>query len=176
MTDATPPATTRTRSYEYEAASFDPAALMRLSGLDYMRALAAGEIGSRPSIAATIGMGIPYDIEHGSVRFDAEPSDFVLNPLGTVHGGFAATVLDSALGVAAHTVLPAAHGYTTAELKVNYTRAILPTTGTLTCTGTVVHAGRRMVTTEARLVGKADGKLYAHGSATLFVMPMGEAA
>ena len=59
---------------------------------------------------------------------------------------------------------------------MNYTRAILPTTGTLTCTGTVVHAGRRMVTTEARLVGKADGKLYAHGSATRFVMPMGEAA
>ena len=176
MTHATPPATTRTRSYDYEVASFDPTALMRMSGLEYMRALVAGEIGSRPSIGATVGMGIPYDIEEGSVRFDAEPSDFLLNPLGTVHGGFAATVLDSALGVAAHTVLPPAHGYTTAELKVNYTRAILPTTGTLTCTGTVIHAGRRMITTEARLVGKADGKLYAHGSATIFVMPMAEGA
>lgn len=166
--------TKQIRSYEYETASFDPSAAMRLSGLEYMRALVAGEIGTQPSIGPTIGMSIPYDLEHGTAAFDCEPGDFLLNPLGTVHGGFAATVLDSALGVAVHTTLEAGWGFTTAELKINYTRAILPKSGRYRAEGKVIHRGRRMATAEARLVGVEDGKLYAHGSTTCFLFPMAE--
>ena len=164
----------RTRSYSYSTAGLDMGAAMRMSGLDYMRALVAGEFGARPSIGDTMGMTVPFDIEFGKVSFAAEAADFLLNPLGAVHGGFAATLLDSCMGCAVHTALPEATGYTTAELKVNYTRAILPRTGRLVATGSVIHVGRRMATAEGRLTGE-DGKLYAHGSTTCFVFPLSEA-
>lgn len=163
--------TTSTRSYDYDTETFDQSAAMRMSGLDYMRALAAGEIGAQPSIAATIGMSAPHDIEFGKVAFDCEPGDFLLNPMGFVHGGFAATVLDSALGISVHTTLEAGWGFTTAELKINYTRAIMPNGGVLRATGAVIHRGRRMATADARLIGVEDGKLYAHGSTTCFIFP-----
>ena len=89
-----------------------------------------------------------------------------------MHGGFAATLLDSALGCAVHTALPKGAGYTTAELSINYTRAILPGGGRLRAEGKVIHVGRQMATAEARLVGDEDGKLYAHGKTTCFVFPL----
>lgn len=164
--------TLKTRSYEYAEVSFDPASAMKLSGLEYMRALVAGEIGAPPSINATIGMSYPSNLEYGKVTFEAEPGDYLLNPMGFVHGGFAATLLDSAMGVAVHTTLEPGMGFTTAELKINYTRAILPTSGRLRAEGSLIHRGRRMATSEARLVGIEDGKLYAHGSTTCFIFPL----
>lgn len=161
--------TAHTRSYDYDSETFDKAAAMRMSGLEYMRALAAGKIGAQPSISATIGMSPPHDIAFGKAAFDCEPGDFLLNPMGFVHGGFAATILDSALGISVHTTLEAGWGYTTAELKINYTRAIMPNSGTLRAEGSVIHRGRRMATAEARLIGVEDGKLYAHGSTTCFI-------
>ena len=92
--------------------------------------------------------------------------------MGAVHGGFAATLLDSVMGISVHTTLDAGHGYTTAELKINYTRAILPTTGRLRAEGKVIHRGRQIATAEGKLVGIDDGKLYAHGTTTCMVFPL----
>ncbi|WP_211089787.1 PaaI family thioesterase [Thalassobius vesicularis] len=167
--------TMMTRSYDYAPATFDPTAAMRMNGLDYMKALAAGEIGAQPSIAATIGMSAAKQLEYGKVTFECQPGDFLLNPMGTVHGGFAATVLDSALGISVHTTLEPGWGFTTAELKINYTRAIRPDIGLMRAEGTVIHRGRRMATSEGRLIGVEDGKLYAHGSTTCFLFPLTEA-
>ena len=174
---ATPSAVvSRTRTYEYRMADFDAPAAMTMSGLEYMRALAGGALGVKPSMADTLGMGLPKDLEHGAATIEAEAGDFLMNPIGVVHGGFAATLLDSVMGIAVHTTLPPATGYTTAELKVNFTRAVLPTSGTLRARGRVIHAGRQMVTADATLVGVDDGKLYAHGSTTCFVFQLSGAA
>jgi uncharacterized protein (TIGR00369 family) len=162
----------KTRSYDYAPPSFDAGAAMTMSGLDYMRALASGRLGAAPSISATVGMSAPFDLDHGRAAVEAEAADFLLNPMGAVHGGFAATLLDSVMGIAVHTALPAATGYTTAELKINYTRAILPTTGRLRAEGSVIHQGRQMATAEGQLIGAEDGKLYAHGSTTCFLFPL----
>ena len=166
--------TTKSRSYSYSTRQLDLAAAMSMTGLDYMRALTSGEIGGRPSISDTMNMSIPFDLGEGCAAVEAEPADFLLNPLGSVHGGFAATILDTVLGVATHTALPPAMGYTTAELKVNFTRPIRPDTGRLRAEGRVIHAGRQMITSEGRITGIADGKLYAHGSATCFVFPLSQ--
>lgn len=160
------------RTYEYADVGFDPASAVRLSGLDYMRALVAGEIGAEPSINNTMGMIPPHLLEYGKTALEAEPGDYLLNPMGTVHGGFAATLLDSVLGIAVHTTLEPGIGFTTAELKINYTRAILPSSGRLLVEGNLIHRGRRMATSEGRIIGKKDGKLYAHGSTTCFLFPL----
>lgn len=162
----------KTRTYEYATATLDPEAALAMTGLEYMQALASGRIGAKPSMADTVGMTPPFDIAYGKCAVEAEPGDFLMNPMGVTHGGFAATLLDSAMGIAVHTTLPAGTAYTTAELKINYTRAIMPTTGRLRAEGSVIHAGRQMATAEARLVGVADGKLYAHGSTTCFLFPI----
>jgi uncharacterized protein (TIGR00369 family) len=162
----------KTRSYEYATTTLDPAAALTMTGLEYMQALASGRIGAKPSMADTIGMSPPFDLEFGKCAVEAEPGDYLMNPMGVTHGGFAAALLDSAMGIAVHTALPVATGYTTAELKINYTRAIMPTTGRLRADGSVIHVGRQMATAEARLVGVADGKLYGHGSTTCFVFPL----
>lgn len=162
----------KSRTYHYAEVSFDPDSAMKHSGLDYMRALVAGEIGAPPSIGDTIGMSLPTDMEYGKVVFDAVPGDHLLNPMGFVHGGFAATLLDSAMGVAVHTTLDAGMGFTTIELKINYTRAILPTSGRLRAEGNLIHRGRRIATSEGRLVGIEDGKLYAHGTSSCLIFPL----
>ena len=128
------PGGARTRSYDYVVGGLNLRAAMTMTGLDYMRALVAGEFGDRPSITDTIGMSIPHSLGFGTCSIDAEPGDWLLNPTGAVHGGFAATILDSVMGLAAHTAQPAGVGYTTAELKIHYTRAILPGRGLLRAT------------------------------------------
>lgn len=159
----------KTRRYEYSTAGPDLGAVMRLSGLEYMRALAAGELGARPSISDTIGMSNPMDLDYGKVTMEADPGDHLLNPVGTVHGGFACTVLDSVMGIAVHTTLEPGFTFGTAELKVHLTRPILRTTGRLRAEGSIIHVGRQMATSEGRLFGVEDGKLYAHGTCTCFI-------
>lgn len=155
-----------TRSYEYSPVSFDLEAAMTMSGLDYLRALAGGKVGARPSIADTLNMSAPLEIEHGRIVFEAEPADYMLNPLGIVHGGFAATLLDSALGTAVQSALPAGSAYSTTDLKVSFVRPLKPDSGRLRAEGEVIHLGRTIATSQGRLVGIDNGKLYAHGSAT----------
>lgn len=172
MHDVVPRGTQKTRTYDYTVTEFDAAAAMTMTGLEYMRAMVSGQISGKPPIADTIGMSIPFDLDHGKASAEAEAADFLLNPMGAVHGGFAATLLDSVMAIAIHTALPAATGSTTAELKINYIRPIKPSVGLLRAEGSLIHAGRQMATAEGRLVGAEDGKLYAHGSTTCFVFPL----
>jgi uncharacterized protein (TIGR00369 family) len=148
----------------------DPAPALRaaqsMSGIEYLKAMQSGEL-PPPPITALIGMTM-VEASAGRVVFAAEPAGYHYNPLGTVHGGVAATLLDSAMGCVVQSLLPAGTGYTTLEIKVNYLRPITSATGTVTCEGTVIHLGGRTATAEAR-VTDAAGKLYAHGTTTCII-------
>lgn len=109
-------------------------------------------------------------VSDGHAEITAVPSAAFYNHQGRVHGGFLATVIDSGLGIAVQTKLPGGVGYGTIELKVNYVRKLEEATGPVVCQANVVHAGRTMMTAEARVAGP-DGKLYAHGSGTFLVYP-----
>lgn len=146
----------------------DPATVSSLSGLELLRRMAARELPAAP-IAEAMNF-LLVEVEHGKAVFEGRPTRKLLNPLGSVHGGWALTLIDSAAGCAVHTILPAGTGYTTIETKVNFTRAIRPDGEPVRCVGTVVNAGRRIATAEARLVA-ADGTLLAHGTSTLMILP-----
>lgn len=134
-----------------------------LSGLDYMRRVANGEIAGAP-MARLLGMRMT-EVEEGRVVIVGEVRPEHENGLGIAHGGFAATLLDSALACAVVTAMPAGKIFTTLEMKINFVRAITRNAGLLTCTGNVIHAGARTATAEGRIVD-ANDKLYAHGTAT----------
>ena len=136
------------------------------SGLEVMQAVLNGEL-PFPHIAETLDFSL-IEVDFGKAVFQGSPQLMHYNPLGTVHGGWYATLLDSALGCAVHTTLPAGRAYTTAELGVNIVRAASATTGPLRAIGNVIHAGRQLATAEARIVGP-DGKLYAHATTTCLV-------
>lgn len=141
---------------------------LSMSGLDLMRAWAANPGLDRPSIGRLLGMR-PVTIEEGKVTFTVTPKADFANPLGSVHGGICATLLDSVMGCSIHTTLPAGVGYTTLELKVNYIRTVAVDADDLTGVGTVIHAGRRTATAEGQ-VFSADGKLVAHGTTTCIIL------
>jgi len=109
------------------------------------------------------------DVTGGTATFCYRPNARHLNPLGTVHGGVAMTLLDSAAGAAVHSTLGDGCGYTTLETKVNLVRAVRPTTGPLLAEGSVVHRGRTVATAESRLVAE-DGTLYAHATSTCLIL------
>ena len=159
--------TTRTRTLEWSDPVATAAAGAELAGIDYMRALIAGELPA-PPIAITMNMG-PIELEEGRVVFAGVPGEEHYNPIGVVHGGYAATILDSALGCAVHTTLAAGVGYTSLGLEVKYLRPISRDTGRVICEGTVVHRGRRQATAEARLTAEDTGKLLATGTSTLMI-------
>lgn len=144
--------------------TLDPAAM---SGLELLRAWSANPGLDRPSIGRLLGMR-PVLVNEGEVHFAVTPKPDFANPLGTVHGGICATLLDSVMGCAVHTTLPAGVGYTTLELKINYIRTVQVDADELTGVGTVIHVGGRTATAEGK-VFSADGKLVAHGSTTCMV-------
>jgi uncharacterized protein (TIGR00369 family) len=133
-----------------------------------MRALIGGDL-PPPPIAALMGF-LLIEVGEGTATFRGEPGEQHLNPIGSVHAGFAATLLDSALGCAVHSTLPAGAGYTTLELSVNLVRGITPDTGPVLCTGHVLHAGRRTATADAKLVQETTGKLLAHAKTTCIIL------
>ncbi|HCI81938.1 MAG TPA: aromatic compound degradation protein PaaI [Ktedonobacter sp.] len=143
-----------------------------MSGLEYLRAMANGDVPAAP-IGALMNMQVA-EVEEGRIVFTAVPEEYHYNPIGTVHGGFAATLLDSALGCAVHTMLPVGTAYTTLEIKVNYLRPLTSSTGKVYCEGKVIHVGGRVATSEARLTDES-GKLYAHGTTTCILMRPGRA-
>lgn len=164
-TDVTQPERTRTFTWH------DPVAAMRsgshLSGLAYLEAIRDGSI-PPPPIAELMNFRL-VEVSEGRAVFAFEPAEYHYNPIGSVHGGVAATLLDSAMGCSLNTLLPAGTSYTTVELKVNYTRPMTHDTGELRAEGSVIHMGGRVATAEARLVDRS-GKLYAHATTTCLIM------
>ena len=143
-----------------------PEQVAGMTGLQVFEAMFAGELPRAP-IGETMDF-VAVSMGFGSAVFQGAPMLRHYNPLGTVHGGWIAALLDSCVGCAVHTTLPAGKGYTTAELKINYVRAVTIKTPLLRAEGRVIHVGNRMATADGRLVGP-DGKLYAHASTTCFI-------
>jgi uncharacterized protein (TIGR00369 family) len=141
-------------------------AAQTMSGLAYLKAMQAAELPPPPA-ADLIGMTLK-EVGEGRVVFAIEPAEYHYNTLGTVHGGIAASLLDSAMGCSVLSLLPAGHRFTTLEIKVNYLRPVTTTTGIITCEGAVIHHGARTATAEARITD-AHGKLYAHGTTTCMI-------
>lgn len=137
-----------------------------LTGMQMFEAMFAGDLPS-PPIGETLDF-LAIEIGPGTAIFQGRPQHRHYNPLGTVHGGWFATLLDSAVGCAVHSTLPAGIGYTTLELKVNMVRALTTKVPLVRAEGKVIHAGRKVATAEARIVGP-DGKLYAHATTTCLV-------
>jgi uncharacterized protein (TIGR00369 family) len=123
-----------------------------------------------PPIGRALGFRLTK-VEHGRVVFGYEPVFDHYNPLGTVHGGIAATLLDSAMGCCIHTTLKAGSGFTTLEIKINYVRAVTDKTGPVEAEGKIINVGARIATSEGRLVD-ASGKLLAHGTTTCLIFPI----
>jgi uncharacterized protein (TIGR00369 family) len=143
---------------------------LQLSGMDYIQAIFAGEL-PPPPIAELMGFrGV--SAEPGRAVFEMEPGPQHYNPIGSVHGGVALTLLDSAMGCAVHTLLEPGVGYTTLEVKTNFVRPIKAETGLIRCEGTVIHKGSRVVTAEGK-VTDVTGKLLAHGATTCLLFPAG---
>lgn len=164
------PEATRTRTLTWQDPLASAAEAADKTGLEYLRDIAAGEI-PPPPIAVTLRLA-PVLVEEGRVTFEGTPGEEHFNPIGTVHGGYVATLLDSALGCAVHTTLPAGVGYATLTLEVKYVRAIGLEVGRLACAAEVVHAGRSQATAEAKVTGP-DGRLYAHGTTTCMILRAG---
>jgi uncharacterized protein (TIGR00369 family) len=136
------------------------------TGLEMMRAILQGELPAAP-----IGKSMNFcliHLEEGQTIFQGTPKPAFFNPLGTIHGGWIATLLDSALGCAVHTKMPVGRAYTTAELSVNMVRALSPKVERVRAIANVLHCGRQLATAEAKLVGP-DGTLYAHATTTCLV-------
>ncbi len=151
-----------------------PAQFVGRTGLELLHAMLRGE-----TPTAAIGETMDFmliEVSEGRAVFQGTPGPAHLNPMGGIHGGWYATLLDSALGCAVHTMMPAGRGYTTAELGVNLVRAINPAKAPrVRAESKVIHCGRQLATAEARLVGP-DGTLYAHATTTCLVFEMPNAA
>jgi uncharacterized protein (TIGR00369 family) len=139
------------------------------SGVDFFDAMGNGEL-PMPHIGETLEFW-PVEWEVGRMVFQGTPHTRHYNPIGSVHGGWIAAILDSAVGCAVHSTLPKGTGYTTVELKLNYVRAVTAETGPLRAEGKMIHVGKQLATAEGRL-HDARGRLYAHASTTCLVFPL----
>jgi uncharacterized protein (TIGR00369 family) len=157
----------RTRTVSWEDPTVTIQTGKAMSGISFLKALQSGEL-PQPPFAILLGISIS-EVSEGRVVFSAEPDEYHYNPLGTVHGGVIATLLDSALGCTVQSMLPAGTSYTTLELKVNYLRPVTARMGTVYAEGKIIHVGGRIATAEGRLTDAA-GKLYAHATTTCIIM------
>ena len=159
----------RERTYRWQDPSPIFASLGTAPGIDLLTAMAAGELPA-PPIMHTLDLA-GFSAELGTASFRLVPQEFHYNPLGSVHGGVIAMLLDSAAGCAVHSVLPAGEGYTSIDLVTKYLRPITVETGEVTAVGTVVSRGSRTALAEARL-SDARGRLLAHATSTCMVFPI----
>lgn len=157
----------RSRSYTWQDPLATAQAARGLAGIDFLRRIIAGAI-APPPITHTLGYAL-LEVGEGRAVFGIKPAEFHYNPIGMVHGGIACTLLDSCMGCAVHSVLPAGAGYTTLEIKVNLLRAIGKDTGPLRAEGTLIHAGKSTALAEGRLVDE-HGKLYAFATTTCMIL------
>lgn len=146
-----------------------PQQVVGRSGLELLQAMLRGELPAAP-IARTLDFQL-LEVGEGRAVFQGTPGPAHFNPMGGIHGGWYATLLDSALGCSVHTMMPAGRAYTTAELGVNLVKAISPKVQRVRAEGRVLHCGRQLATAEARLVGP-DGTLYAHATTTCLVFDL----
>lgn len=137
-------------------------------GLSFLRGIIEG-VHPAPPFAQTMDFDLA-EADEGRVVFIGRPSPRFFNPLGTIHGGWTATILDSAMACAAHSTLKPGEGYTTLEMKLNYVRPVMPDSGTVRCEGKLIHRGGTVITTEGSLRDER-GKLLAHGTETCVVFP-----
>lgn len=143
--------------------------IRKRSGLDFLLAIGQGDLPS-PPICHTLRFW-PVEVEPGRMVFQGTPGAEHYNPIGSVHGGYAATLLDSAVGCAVQSMLPQGSGYTTLELKINYVRALTTQSGPVRAEGKVIQVGRQAATAEGRLIDSA-GKLYAFATTTCLVFTL----
>jgi uncharacterized protein (TIGR00369 family) len=137
------------------------------TGLELFKEIEEGRY-PPPPIAATMNFsGAEFD--EGRAVFVGEPAEFLYNPIGSVHGGWAMTLLDSAMSCAIHTTLAVGERYTTVEVKVNFVRPITTETGRVRCEGVVIHRGGTIATAEGKLIAENTGKLLAHGTTTCLI-------
>lgn len=158
----------RTRTVTWD----DPFTVLRAApgrtGIEFLQQLIDERL-PPPPIARTLDFRIT-EVSEGRAVFRGEPGEFLYNPIGSVHGGYAMTLLDSAMGCAIHSTLQAGETYTTLEAKVNFIRPISSDTGPVRCEGALLHRGDRIATAEGRLIAERTGKLLAHGSTTCLVI------
>ncbi|HSS18455.1 MAG TPA: PaaI family thioesterase [Pyrinomonadaceae bacterium] len=158
--------TERTRTVTWE----DPRALAQaaegLSGLEFLKKIIAGEL-PPPPLGVLMNFRIA-ELSEGRAVFTVDPAEYHYNPIGVVHGGVAATLLDSAMGCAVHSTLPAGARYTTLEIKVNYLRPMSAKTGAVRCEANIIHVGGRTAVAEGKILD-AQGKVYAHGTTTCII-------
>jgi len=138
-----------------------------MAGIDFLRGMRDGSIHPAP-IQELIGMKL-VEVDPGRVVWEVAPGEQHYNPIGTVHAGIAATLLDSAMACAVHSSIPLGKGYTTLEFKINLVRAVTIKSGVLRAIGKVVHGGKTTATAEGRLED-ASGALYAHASTTCIIL------
>ncbi len=157
----------RTRTFTWKDPKQSAGLVLTMPGLEFLRRIRDGEI-PNPPIADALDYWLTV-VEPGFVVFEIEPKEFHYNPIGTVHGGVALTLMDSAMSCAVQTMLPAGTGYTTLEVKLNFVRGVTAKTGRMRAEGKIVHSGARTAIAEGRFVDQ-DGKLYAHATTTCFIL------
>jgi uncharacterized protein (TIGR00369 family) len=158
-----------TRTIEWQDPQALAAAGRRLAGRAFLEAIRGGDL-PPPPVADLVGFTLEA-IGDGRAVFVLKPGEMHYNPLGSVHGGIIATLLDSAMGCAVHSTLPEGRGYTTLEIKVNYLRAVTAGTGLVRASARTIHVGRSTATAEATLEDAA-GRLYAHATTTCLVFDL----
>jgi len=159
----------RSRTISWE----DPFTVMRAApgktGLELLREISLGQL-PPPPIAVLMGFSGTV-FEEGRAIFEGEPAEYLYNPIGVVHGGYAMTLLDSAMGCAVQSTLGVGERYTTLEVKTNFVRPITLDTGRVRAEGFVLHRGSTIATAEGKLTAIESGKLLAHGSTTCLIIP-----
>ncbi|MFF1292798.1 MULTISPECIES: PaaI family thioesterase [unclassified Streptomyces] len=159
----------RTRTYEWDDPAITAAAVGRASGLEFLREVRAGRLPAAP-VAATLDFTLDK-VEEGRAQFSFTPGEEHYNPIGSVHGGVYATLLDSAAGCAVQSTLPVGMGYTSLDLTVKFLKRITTDTGRVRAIGTVVSRGRQTALAEARLLD-AEDRLLAHATSSCMLFPV----
>ena len=154
-----------TKVYAYGIAR--PDQVSGLTGREMLQAIVDGRLPQAP-ISQTLGFWL-VEVGEGQAVFEGEPAPALLNPMGTIHGGWALTLIDSAAACAGHSLLGVGQGYTTIETRGNFSRPILRNSGRVRCEARVINAGRQVITCDARVLDR-DGRLLGHGSSTLMVL------
>ena len=156
----------RERSFTWSDPELTAGASTRMAGLDLIRGMRDGTVPAAP-IASLVGLSIA-EVEEGRIVMRLTPAEYHYNPVGSMHGGILATLLDSVMGCAVHSTLPRGRAYTSLEIKVNYVRAVTSESGELSAEGKIVHGGRRSAVAEGKVVD-ASGRLCATASTTCLV-------